>query len=90
MKIPFNKHQFSVITFEHDYYIDENPEIRELSRNYLKSLGYSLLVNDVSIGDNSPFEDWWINPTKINKDIISKMTYISSIPNRVDNYMFYK
>ena len=49
LKIPFHKHKFRVITFEHDYYANPTSDIREKSREYLKSFGYELIVNDVCV-----------------------------------------
>jgi hypothetical protein len=38
---------FDVITFEHDYYTDIDPDIKSLSRNYLQNAGYELARKDV-------------------------------------------
>ena len=63
--------KFSIITFEHDHWIhftnpqDENWLIREQSREYLKSLGYMMIVPDISLA-----EDWWVDPTVISEDVI--------------------
>lgn len=90
--IPFDKYKFKIITYEHDYYIDMTRSYRDKSRNYLHSLGYVLLVNDISPDDGSPFEDWWINPsfidTNIVKDIKSKINGLSNTVNPVYNIMF--
>jgi hypothetical protein len=67
--IPFDELEFSVITFEHDFY-RFGPNIREESRNILEKYGYIRLCSDVSVHvinngvflDNLIFEDWWINP----------------------------
>ena len=72
--------RFSVITFEHDncmafvgdkttrerFIKEKNYLVREQSRNYLKSLGYLLLVSDIS---NQ--EDWWIDPKIIPSNVIA-------------------
>lgn len=66
MKIPFDKFNFSVITYEHDRY-RVGDKYRNWSRKYLLGLGYTLKVADVrcpgpdlygNIG--SEFEDWYI------------------------------
>jgi len=56
--------KFKVITFEHDYYVD--PSIKQLSRDYLISKGYTLLINDVSFNYYSSFEDWWVLKEHVN------------------------
>ena len=67
LKIPFDKYQFKIITFEHDYYNDKNQIIRQKSRDYLLNKGYQLIAGNISPNDfNNPFEDWWINPKLIN------------------------
>jgi hypothetical protein len=45
---------------------------RNKSRNYLSSIGYILLFNDVSTDNNSPFEDWWVKPELIDCNILDK------------------
>lgn len=77
-KIPFNKIEFSVITYEHDAY-RFGDLYRDKSRNILINNGYYLLCGDV-MNDNYIFEDWYVNPKYINltllKDIEkSKLNY---------------
>ena len=90
LKIPFESHRFAIITFEHDYHIDENKEIRQLSRDYLNSLGYIMIANDISFNEYTPFEDWWVHPDLVDAEIINKMISISPKTNRVDDYMLNK
>jgi hypothetical protein len=45
LSMPFNKYQFAVITYEHDYYIDISKSYRNKSREYLNSLGYKLIAS---------------------------------------------
>ena len=57
--VPLNKYRFSVITFEHDanmYW--KNTSIRDIQREILDSLGYSLVVREIH-------EDWWVDPNVI-------------------------
>lgn len=75
LAIPFDKYKFRIITYEHDYYIDMTKSYRQKSRNYLSSLGYVLLYNDLSTDSNSPFEDWWIKPDLIDTNILD--TFLS-------------
>ena len=89
LKIPFWKHKFRVITFEHDFYADESGEIREKSRNYLKSFGYELIVNDIAVDEWSSYEDWWVHPDLVEPKIINLLRSNSEI-NPAINYIFNK
>ena len=62
LSIPFDKHRFAVITYEHDYYVDVTRSYRSKSRNYLRSIGYELIAEDVAPDGRSSFEDWWVHP----------------------------
>lgn len=73
LSIPFDKYKFAVITYEHDFYIDITRSYRDKSREYLLSMGYYLLVNDVSPDDYSSFEDWWIHPDLVQNEIVQNM-----------------
>jgi hypothetical protein len=57
--VPLTKYRFSVITFEHDanmYW--RNTAMRDVQREILDSLGYSLVVRQMH-------EDWWVDPNVI-------------------------
>lgn len=59
LAVPLNSYRFTVITFEHDanmYW--RNDVMRDVQREILDSLGYSLVVRTES-------EDWWIDPNVI-------------------------
>jgi hypothetical protein len=60
LAVPLNQYRFSVITFEHDanmYW--RNTVIRDVQREILDSLGYSLVVREIH-------EDWWVDPNQVN------------------------
>ena len=62
LSVPLNQYRFSVITFEHDanmYW--RNTAIRDVQREILDSLGYSLVVREIH-------EDWWVDPTQISME----------------------
>jgi hypothetical protein len=62
ISVPLNQYRFSVITFEHDanmYW--RNTAIRDVQREILDSLGYSLVVREIH-------EDWWVDPTQISME----------------------
>lgn len=65
--LPFSKYRFSVITYEHESYSAGDIYMSK-SRDYLKKNGYELVVANVK-SRGRDFEDWWIDPKVINKDI---------------------
>jgi hypothetical protein len=74
--VPFDKYTFKIITIEHDAYLRDHA-FRTEQRNYLSSLGYTMVCSDVNpdslryIGvPGGPFEDWWIKEEFFNKDLI--------------------
>lgn len=68
--IPFDKHQFKILTVEHDYY--RNKHDRDKIRAILLSKGYQIYAEDILLHkDRYPFEDWWINPKFFSNDINS-------------------
>jgi hypothetical protein len=87
LSIPFDKYQFAVITYEHDYYIDISKSYRNKSREYLNSLGYKLIVPNVSPDENSPFEDWWVYPELISAERIQKLECLDKEKiNQIETY----
>jgi hypothetical protein len=84
--IPFNDFRFAVITFEHDYYAD--PTIRHESRLYLKEQGYELIASDIGYDKMHSFEDWWVHPELVSKDIQNKMKDVSNGTKYAKDYMF--
>ena len=83
LSIPFEKYKFAVITYEHDYYVDITKSYKQKSRDYLKSIGYRLVVGDISPDENSPFEDWWIHPDLVDL----RCDFISDINiNKIESY----
>lgn len=87
LKIPFKKYKFAVITYEHDYYVDVTRSYREKSREFLKSKGYELIANDISPDGKSNFEDWWVHPDLVNKNIIERMKSVIEGTQHVKEYM---
>jgi hypothetical protein len=58
--LSLDRYRFSVITFEHDYYINQNPDVRDASRKILLSHGYHLFFGGVQTQGRN-FEDWWLD-----------------------------
>jgi hypothetical protein len=71
LRIPFEKHRFAVVTFEHDDYC--SPGIKERSRQYLQSHGYVLVIGDVAPDHYNSFEDWWVHPALVDPKNVEKM-----------------
>lgn len=88
LKIPFDDYQFRVITYEHDYYADVTRTYRQKSREYLRSKGYKLIANDISPDGICNFEDWWVHPDLVDKDIITTMRDITDVAKDATSYMF--
>jgi len=89
-KILFDKYKFAVITFEHDDYADYSNSVQVESRKYLESKGYLLVVPNIAPDNYMNFEDWWVYPDLVDKDIIEKMMSLSDNPQRADDYMLNK
>ena len=87
LKIPFDKIEFSVITFEHDYYVDETRSYRNLSRKYLQEKGYELVISNVSPDDNTPFEDWYLNPKYVDENTIKQLKTKDNQITNINNYI---
>lgn len=90
LKIPFETHKFAVITFEHDFYTDENSGVKEKSREYLKSFGYELVVSNIAPDKFNSYEDWWVHPDLVERSIIEKMKCLDKFAIRADDYMLNK
>jgi MoaA/NifB/PqqE/SkfB family radical SAM enzyme len=82
-------YKFKIITFVHDHYSDNQDNIRDKSREYLKSKGYELLVNDVSFNYINSFEDWWVLREYIENDHFRYLSKYLNPANYVQN-IFYK
>ena len=67
LQFPMDKYRCSVITFEHDLYVDGS-DILNKSRKYLTDRGYQLVCSNVSNILN-PFEDWWVDPQVVSEEI---------------------
>lgn len=86
LKIPFDRYKFRVITYEHDYPADVTRQYREKSREFLKSKGYELIVNDVSADGEWNFEDWWVHPDLVDPVIKEKMKCVSENKTKIEDY----
>jgi hypothetical protein len=80
-----NDYKFATITFEHDVYSSEHENdiwyvTRKLSREIFLKRGYELVFPDVQLPSNTTyrgkqcgaFEDWYVHPDLVDKDLINK------------------
>lgn len=68
----FSKHKIKCMTFEHDSYLRGN-SMRDESRVFLNNKGLIPICRDVCISKGNSFEDWYVNPNLISKDVYSKI-----------------
>jgi tetratricopeptide (TPR) repeat protein len=87
LSIPFHNTTFGVITYEHDHYIDRTQSYRDKSRRYLQSLGYILLVENISPDKHSPFEDWYVHPDYVSRETIATLQHSSDVTYCVDYFL---
>jgi tetratricopeptide (TPR) repeat protein len=88
--IPWDQCSFGVITYEHDYYTDVSKSFRQKSRNFLLSKGYLLIVSDIAPNETSCYEDWYVHPKHINREIIKKMLSADASIKNAEKYMLGK
>ena len=72
INLPHEDYRFSIITFEHDFYVERNPFVRDQSRKFLSSLDYFMVFGNVAT-QGRVFEDWYI-------DARLDLGYINSLP----------
>lgn len=87
LSIPFEEYSFGVITFEHDAYTNKKSKIREMSREYLKSKGYELVVDNIAPDEYRAYEDWYVHPSLIKKSVIEKIKSVDNKTKKAKNYM---
>lgn len=79
-RIPFDKFDFGVITFEHDNYVKPTNLVREKSRKLLSERGYKLIVGNVSPDQYPrPFEDWYVHPSLYSNVVKYKSTGVDYV-----------
>ena len=64
-----------VITFEHDAYTERGKDLKPLSREYFKGLGYTLVANAYKGTDH---EDWWVDLNYVDNDAIRRIIELES------------
>jgi len=87
LKILPTNQRYAIITFETDYYLGgDNIRVRTESREYLKNLGYELIVPDVLVDNGNPYEDWYVDLNLVDRHIaldIQERATITSDPKKL-------
>jgi hypothetical protein len=86
-KLPFDTTDFKVITYEHDFYTDLTGKYRQLSRDFLKSKGYLMVVGNIAPDETSAYEDWYVKPEYIDNKILDIMLDLSDNTQNAKSYM---
>lgn len=88
--LPLDEFRFRVITIEHDAY-HLGDFYRNQQREILEQNGYFLVCSNVYVQqngwtkENCAFEDWWVDPTEFNIDLINKVKSESIYPSEIIN-----
>jgi hypothetical protein len=90
LKIPFDKYRFATITYEHDYYAEQLGDFRSKSREYLQSKGYVLVAGNIAPDKKRSYEDWWVHPELVDKEIMEKMKSVDNSVLKSEIYMTIK
>lgn len=85
--LPLDSYRFSVITYEHNGYIDDkHKKIQAESQKILKDLGYELVVENLILDEMwIAYEDWWIDP-----NVVAKENYEKFIASNVSDVELFK
>jgi hypothetical protein len=75
--LPLDDYRFSVITYENDVYKD-GPDAGEEAMEILLSKGYQLVVRNVA-NQGNPYEDWYVDPTAVDSEIVNKFVQTSRL-----------
>lgn len=86
--LPFDKVKFGVITYEHDDFVDLSGQYKPLSREFLQSKGYILVVSDMSGSGRNSFEDWWVHPEVVPEINYNRMKDVGNYVKHPNNYIF--
>jgi len=85
--IPWDQCSFGVITYEHDHYTDVSGSFRQKSRVFLLSRGYLLVASNIAPNETSCYEDWYVHPKHVDKDIVKVMLAADDSIKNAEKYM---
>lgn len=73
LSIPMERVEFSLITFEHEFFrYADGERYRSESRRFLEGHGYRLICKNIA-NDNCVYEDWYFNPKSVDYDRIRSL-----------------
>ena len=84
--LPLDEYRFSVITYETDIYRD-GIELAEESRKIFSDYGYELIAKNIS-NRGVPFEDWYVDPNVVSRNLIDKFKINSELNIDCDSVLF--
>ena len=84
--LPLDEYRFSVITYETDIYRD-GIELAEESREIFSDYGYELIAKNIS-NRGVPFEDWYVDPNVVSRDLIDQFKINSELNIDCDRILF--
>ena len=84
--LPLDEYRFSVITYETDIYRD-GIELAEESREIFRDYGYELIAKNIS-NRGVPFEDWYVDPNVVSRDLIDQFKINSELNIDCDRILF--
>ena len=67
-----DSYTIAAVTFEHDIYRGNYFNTRARSREIFATRGYVRVFSDIS-NDSNAFEDWYVHPSLVNMDYITKL-----------------
>ena len=67
-----DSYTFATLTFEHDIYRGNYFNTRARSREIFATRGYVRVFSDIS-NDSNAFEDWYVHPSLVNMEYITKL-----------------
>jgi hypothetical protein len=85
LSLPLDKYSFKIMTFEHDLYGGrEICHIKKVeSHKILSKYGYKCITENVlAYENNSPYEDWFYNPSLIDSAIFKELAGTSGLNGR--------
>lgn len=85
--LPLDEYRFSVITYETDLYKD-GPDAGEEAMEILLSHGYELVVRNVA-NQNNPYEDWYVDPSAVDAEIVKLFTQKSRLSKESTECIFW-
>lgn len=92
-RMPLDDYRFSVITYETDVFvpsptIEASQKNRQDAREILLDYGYEMIAGNIcNISTLDPFEDWYVDPKIVSRDIINKMKHLNEYNNTSESFM---